>query len=353
MPCVETALRVGTGAGGTRNISGNSHAVVTLEAELADLHSKEAALAFSSGYVSNEAGLGTIGRLLPNCLILSDEKNHASMIAGIRASGAEKRIFRHNDLGHLETLLRETEYHRPKVIAFESLYSMDGDIAPIGNICDLATKFGALTYLDEVHAVGLYGPRGAGIAEREGVMDRVDVIEGTLAKGFGVVGGYIAADAVICDAVRSAAPSFIFTTAMPPAVAAAARQSVAHLKRSVAERVAHRVRVDKTRRALRNAGIPMMSSQSHIIPVPVGDPALCREASMLLLEHYAIYVQPINYPTVPRGTERLRITPTPFHNDQLIEDLANALRDVWDGLGLPRETTVVPIPIFARVRPAA
>jgi 5-aminolevulinate synthase len=303
--------------------------------------------------VSNEAALGTIGRMLPNCVILSDEKNHASMIAGIRASGAEKRIFRHNDLGHLETLLRETEHSRPKVIAFESLYSMDGDIAPIGPICGLATKFGALTYLDEVHAVGLYGPRGAGIAERDGVMDRVDVIEGTLAKGFGVVGGYIAADAVICDAVRSAAPSFIFTTAMPPAVAAAARQSVAHLKRSVAERVAHRVRVDKTRRALRNAGIPMMSSQSHIIPVPVGDPALCREASTLLLERYAIYVQPINYPTVPRGTERLRITPTPFHIDQLIEDLANALREVWNGLRLPRETTVVPISILARVRPAA
>ena len=223
---LETALRNGAGAGGTRNISGNSHAIVMLEVELADLHRKEAALAFSSGYVSNEAGLGTIGRLLRNCLILSDEKNHASMIAGIRASGAEKRIFRHNDLGHLEALLKETEPSRPKVIAFESLYSMDGDIAPIGRICDLATKFGALTYLDEVHAVGLYGLRGAGIAERDGVMDHVDVIEGTLAKGFGVVGGYIAADAVICDAIRSAAPSFIFTTAMPPAVAAAARQSV-------------------------------------------------------------------------------------------------------------------------------
>jgi 5-aminolevulinate synthase len=275
------------------------------------------------------------------------------MIAGIRASGAEKRIFQHNDLRHLETLLRETEHGRPKVIAFESLYSMDGDIAPIGHICDLAAKFGALTYLDEVHAVGLYGPRGAGIAEREGVMDRVDVIEGTLAKGFGVVGGYIAADAVICDAVRSAAPSFIFTTAMPPPVAAAATRSVAHLKKSVAERVAHRLRVDKTHHALRNAGIPMMSSQSHIIPVPVGDSALCREASMLLLKRYAIYVQPINYPTVPRGTERLRITPTPFHNDQLIEDLADALREVWDELKLPSETTVVPISILARVRPAA
>jgi 5-aminolevulinate synthase len=350
---VETARRMGTGAGGTRNISGNSHAVVALEAELADLHRKQAALAFSSGYVSNEAALGTIGRLLPNCLILSDEKNHASMIAGIRASGAEKRIFRHNDLGHLEALLCEVAHDRPKVIAFESLYSMDGDIAPIGRVCDLAAKFGALTYLDEVHAVGLYGPRGAGIAERDGLMDRVDIIEGTLAKGFGVVGGYIAADAVICDAIRSAAPSFIFTTAMPPAVAAAATRSVAHLKKSVAERIAHGLQVDQTRRALRKAGIPMMSSQSHIIPVPVGDPLLCREASTLLLEKFAIYVQPINYPTVPKGTERLRITPTPFHNDQLIDDLANALCEVWDTLGLPRETNVVPVSSVARLRPAA
>src|SRR5258707_7768598 len=350
---VETARRVGTGAGGTRNISGNSRAVVALEAELADLHRKEAALAFSSGYVSNEAALGTIGRLLPNCLILSDEKNHASMIAGIRASGAEKQIFRHNDLGHLEALLREAGQSRPKVIAFESLYSMDGDIAPIGRICDLAAKFGALTYLDEVHAVGLYGPRGAGIAERDGVMDRVDVIEGTLAKGFGVVGGYIAADAVICDTIRSAAPSFIFTTAMPPAVAAAAAQSVAHLKNSVAERIAHWLQVQKTRRALRNAGIPMISSESHIIPVPVGDPLLCREASALLLEKFAIYVQPINYPTVPKDTERLRITPTPFHNDQLIEGLADALREAWDRFGLPHQTNMVPVPSLARLKPAA
>src|SRR5881275_852868 len=331
---VKTAQRMGAGAGGTRNISGNSHSVITLEAELADLHRKDAALVFSSGYVANEAALGTIGRLLPACLILSDERNHASMITGIRASGADKQIFRHNDLDHLETMVRHAGHFRPKVIAFESLYSMDGDISPISRICDLAEKFGAITYLDEVHAVGLYGARGAGIAERDGVMDRVDVIEGTLAKGFGVVGGYIAADAVICDAIRSAASSFIFTTAMPPAVAAAATQSVVHLKKSIAVRIAHWLQVDKTRRALRNAGIPMMSSESHIIPVPVGDPDLCREASTLLMEKFGLYLQPINYPTVPRGTERLRITPTPFHNDQMIEDLANALCEVWDTLGL-------------------
>jgi 5-aminolevulinate synthase len=350
---IESAVKMGAGAGGTRNISGNSHPVVTLEAELADLHKKEAALVFTSGYVSNDAALGTIGRLLPDCLILSDEKNHASMIAGIRASGAEKQIFRHNDLDHLRQLLAAAERRRPKVIAFESLYSMDGDIAPIEEICDLAEEFDALTYLDEVHAVGLYGLRGAGIAERDGAMDRVDIIEGTLAKGFGVVGGYIAADAVICDAIRSAAPSFIFTTAMPPAVAAAAAESVAHLKKSVAERIAHWLQVEKTRQVLRKAAIPMMPSQSHIIPVPIGDPRLCRDASSLLLERYGIYIQPINYPTVQRGSERLRITPTPFHSDRLINALAEALREVWESLELPFETNVVRIPGAGRMRAAA
>ena len=275
------------------------------------------------------------------------------MIAGIRASGAEKRIFRHNDLDHLEELLQETERSRPKVIAFESLYSTDGDIAPIGDICDLADQYGALTYLDEVHAVGLYGKRGAGIAERDGVMERVDVIEGTLAKGFGVMGGYIAADRVICDAIRSAASSFIFTTAMSPAVAAAATQSIRHLRASVAERIAHRLQVDKTRRALWEAGIPMMPSQSHILPVPIGDAQLCREASAHLLERFGIYIQPINYPTVPRGTEPLRITPTPFHNDRLIDQLAKRLREVWESLGLRCETNLVPISRPTSLRPAA
>src|ERR1700731_2500634 len=335
------ARAMGAGAGGTRNISGTTRALVQLEAELADLHGKEAALVFTSGYVSNHTGIATIARLLPDCLILSDALNHNSMIEGVRAAGCAKQIWRHNDVEHLEELLSRAPPSRAKLMVFESVYSMDGDVAPVEAICNLAARYNAMTYLDEVHAVGMYGPRGAGIAERDGGMARIDVIEGTLAKGFGVVGGYIAADAVICDAVRSAAPSFIFTTAMPPAVAAAAAKSIAHLKKSVAERIAHQLRVDKSRRALRNGGILMMPSQSHIILVVVGDPALCREASRLLLERFAIYIQPINYPTVPRGTERLRITPTPFHNDTLIGRLANALNEVWDALGLPRETHVV------------
>ena len=330
-----SARRHGTGAGGTRNMAGNSHAVVELEAEIADLHRKSAALVFSSGYIANEASLGTLGSVLPDCVIFSDEKNHASMISGIRGSRAEKRIFRHNDVNHLESLLRQTAPDRPKIIAFESLYSMDGDIAPLARICDLADKFDALTYLDEVHAVGLYGIHGGGISEREGLMDRIDVIEGTLAKGFGVVGGYIAADALICDTIRSAAPSFIFTTTMPPPVASAATQSIRYLKQSNWERLVHQRQVQKTRAALRAARIPTLACDAHIIPVPVGDPVLCRKASELLLEQFAIYLQPINYPTVPKGTERLRITPTPFHDDRLIWNLAAALREVWEQLGLP------------------
>src|ERR1700738_1363698 len=325
----------GTGAGGTRNIAGNSLAMVELEAEIADLHRKSDALVFSSGYVANEASLGTLGTVLPDCVIFSDEKNHASMISGIRGSRAEMRIFRHNDVKHLESLLRQTAPDRPRIIAFESLYSMDGDIAPLARICDLADKFDALTYLDEVHTVGLYGIHGGGISEREGLMDRIDVIEGTLAKGFGVVGGYIAADALICDTIRSAASSFIFTTTMPPPVASAACQSIRYLKQSNTERLAHQRQVQKTRAALRAARIPTLACDAHIIPVPVGDPVLCRKASELLLEQFAIYLQPINYPTVPRGTERLRITPTPFHDDRLIWNLAAALREVWEQLGLP------------------
>jgi 5-aminolevulinate synthase len=330
-----SARRHGTGAGGTRNIAGNSHAVIELEAEIADLHRKPAALVFSSGYVANEASLGTLGRVLPDCVIFSDEKNHASMISGIRGSRAEKQIFRHNDVDHLEALLRQAAPSRPKIIAFESLYSMDGDVAPLARICNLADRFDALTYLDEVHAVGLYGGHGAGIAEREGLMHRVDVIEGTLAKGFGVVGGYIAADALICDTIRSAASSYIFTTTMPPPVASAACQSVRYLKQSNTERLAHQRQVQKTRSALRAVRIPTLASDTHIIPIPVGDPVLCRKASELLLDQFAIYLQPINYPTVARGTERLRITPTPYHDDQLIRNLATALREVWERLGLP------------------
>ena len=325
----------GAGAGGTRDTVGNSLAAVELEAEIADLHQKPAALVFSSGYLANEASLGTLGTVLPDCVIFSDEKNHASMNAGIRGSRAETRIFRHNDVDHLETLLRQSAPDRPKVIAFESLYSMDGDIAPLARICDLADKFDALTYLDEVNAVGLYGIHGGGISEREGLMDRIDVIEGTLAKGFGVVGGYIAADALICDTIRSAAPGFIFTAAMPPPVASAATKSIRYLKQSNQERLAHQRQVQKTRAALRAARIPTLASDAHIIPVPVGDPVLCRKASELLLEKFAIYLPPINYPAVPKGTERLRITPTPFHDDRLICSLAAGLREVWEQLGLP------------------
>ena len=331
----EAAVRYGAGAGGTRNISGNSHPVVELEAELADLHGKPAALAFTSGWISNLAGISTIAQLLPNVLILSDGWNHNSMIEGIRRSDCEKRIFRHNDMGHLESLLAAAGPDRPKMIVFESLYSMDGDIAPIGRIVDLAKRYGALTYCDEVHAVGLYGPRGAGIAERDGVMADVDVLEGTLAKGYGTLGGYIAGDDALIDAVRSYAPSFIFTTALPPAIAAAARTAVRHLKTSGLERARHQSRVAETKGALASAGIPVMENRSHIVPVFVGDAERCKAASDMLLEKHRIYIQPINYPTVARGTERLRITPTPHHDRAQITQLVEALADVWQALDLP------------------
>ena len=332
---VETATRMGAGAGGTRNISGTNHPLIELERELADLHGKAAGLVFTSGYVSNQTGIATMARLMPNCLILSDAWNHNSMIEGVRQAGCEKRIFRHNDMAHLEELLAAADPAQPKLIVFESLYSMDGDVAPANRICDLAERYGAMTYVDEVHAVGMYGARGGGICERDGAMGRVDVIEATLAKAFGCLGGYIAGSAAIIDAVRSYAPGFIFTTALPPSVCAAATAAIRHLKTSSWERERHQDRAGRTKSVLAAAGLPVMRSDTHIVPVFVGDPEKCKAASDLLLEDHGIYIQPINYPTVPKGTERLRITPSPYHSDALIDGLAEALVDVWERLGLP------------------
>jgi 5-aminolevulinate synthase len=332
---METALHeVGAGSGGTRNISGNTHYHTQLEAELADLHGKEGALLFTSGYVSNEAALSTLGKLLPGCIIFSDSLNHASMIAGIKNSGCEKRVFRHNDLDHLEQLLLEADPETPKLIAFESVYSMDGDIAPIADICDLADKYGALTYLDEVHAVGMYGPRGGGISDRDEVANRVTIIEGTLGKAFGVMGGYIAADKTIIDCIRSYAPGFIFTTSLSPVLVAGALASVRHLKQSSAERDAQQAAAATLKAKFKAANLPVMPSVTHVVPLIVGCPARTKRISDILLAEYGLYVQPINYPTVPRGTERLRFTPGPQHSVEMMDELVQALVEIWGRLEL-------------------
>ena len=332
---MEEALHdVGAGSGGTRNIGGNTHYHIDLEAELADLHGKQGALLFTSGYVSNEATLATLAKILPGCVIFSDELNHASMIAGIRNAGCEKFVFRHNDLDHLEELLAAADPAVPKLIAFESVYSMEGDIAPIEAICDLADKYNALTYLDEVHAVGMYGARGGGISERDGVADRLTIIEGTLGKAFGVMGGYIAADQMIVDVIRSYAPGFIFTTSLSPVLVAGVLASVRHLKASSVEREAQQAAAAKLKAMLAEAGLPVMPGDTHIVPLMVGDPARAKKISDILLAEYGVYVQPINYPTVPRGTERLRFTPGPAHTEAMMLELTEALSEIWSRLEL-------------------
>ncbi|MCI5049738.1 MAG: 5-aminolevulinate synthase [Rickettsiales bacterium] len=327
---------LGAGSGGTRNISGTHHKIVELEETLAELHQKESALVFTSGYIANEATLSTIGSILKDCVIFSDSLNHASMIHGVRYSSATKKIFRHNDVEHLRELLEDTPKHLPKIIAFESVYSMDGDVGPIAEICELARMYNAITYLDEVHAVGMYGEHGAGIAEREGIMDQVDIIQGTLAKAYGVMGGYISASKQIIDVVRSYAPGFIFTTSLPPALAAGAAVSIRHLMESSTERETHQERAAKLKGMLRNEGIPMIECDTHIVPVLIGDPVLCQQASDRLIQTHDVYVQPINYPTVPKGTERLRLTPTPLHTDQMMDDVVAALVETFEYLGIEK-----------------
>ena len=333
---MENALHdVGAGSGGTRNIGGNTHYHVELEHELADLHGKDGALLFTSGYVSNDATLSTLAKVLPGCIIYSDELNHASMIAGIRNAGCEKRVWRHNDLAHLEELLAADDPDVPKLVAFESVYSMDGDLAPIGAVCDLADKYNALTYCDEVHAVGMYGARGGGISERDAVADRVTIIEGTLGKAFGVMGGYIAADQNIIDVIRSYAPGFIFTTSLSPVLVAGVLAAVRHLKSSSEERDAQQANAAMLKKLFFDAGLPVMISNTHIVPLMVGDPIKAKKISDILLAEYGVYVQPINYPTVPRGTERLRFTPGPQHNEEMMRGLTSALLEIWGRMEIP------------------